>query len=182
MFFYLENQLHDLEKLYPFNLFCSVGLLVEKYLCSICGYDIDSFDCQHIQGELYSGKIAQGVPEGAVQLDHVAFVDPPKDKRCTVIYEDSSPAYTSIRYISNQIINSQITPLSFDHMCFSKRKRKNPDYKKIGRNDVCYCGSGKKFKFCCENKEYLYVTHSEIVVDLKMLELLINPDIKFEVC
>lgn len=23
---------------------------------------------------------------------------------------------------------------------------------KIGRNDVCYCGSGKKFKKCCANK------------------------------
>lgn len=23
---------------------------------------------------------------------------------------------------------------------------------KIGRNDPCHCGSGKKFKKCCENK------------------------------
>jgi hypothetical protein len=23
--------------------------------------------------------------------------------------------------------------------------------KKIGRNDLCYCGSGKKFKKCCES-------------------------------
>ena len=26
------------------------------------------------------------------------------------------------------------------------------DFKKIGRNDPCPCGSGKKFKFCCEGK------------------------------
>lgn len=25
--------------------------------------------------------------------------------------------------------------------------------KKIGRNDVCSCGSGKKYKFCCLNKK-----------------------------
>lgn len=24
--------------------------------------------------------------------------------------------------------------------------------KKIGRNDTCHCGSGKKFKKCCENR------------------------------
>lgn len=27
--------------------------------------------------------------------------------------------------------------------------------KKIGRNDKCYCMSGKKFKLCCLSKEYL---------------------------
>ncbi|MEK7434659.1 MAG: SEC-C domain-containing protein [Cyanobacteriota bacterium] len=26
------------------------------------------------------------------------------------------------------------------------------DHKKIGRNELCYCGSGKKYKKCCENK------------------------------
>jgi hypothetical protein len=25
---------------------------------------------------------------------------------------------------------------------------------KVGRNDLCHCGSGKKFKKCCEAKEY----------------------------
>jgi hypothetical protein len=24
---------------------------------------------------------------------------------------------------------------------------------KMGRNDLCFCGSGKKFKKCCENKK-----------------------------
>ena len=23
----------------------------------------------------------------------------------------------------------------------------------LGRNDICYCGSGKKFKYCCIGKE-----------------------------
>ena len=26
-----------------------------------------------------------------------------------------------------------------------------PDFSKVGRNDYCPCGSGKKFKHCCEN-------------------------------
>jgi hypothetical protein len=26
-----------------------------------------------------------------------------------------------------------------------------PDFSKVGRNDYCPCGSGKKFKNCCEN-------------------------------
>ncbi len=27
-----------------------------------------------------------------------------------------------------------------------------PDFNKIGRNDLCFCGSGKKYKKCCLNK------------------------------
>ena len=29
------------------------------------------------------------------------------------------------------------------------RKQKVREYTKIGRNDACYCGSGKKYKNCC---------------------------------
>jgi hypothetical protein len=29
------------------------------------------------------------------------------------------------------------------------------EHKKIGRNDLCVCGSGKKFKKCCGTKESL---------------------------
>ena len=29
-----------------------------------------------------------------------------------------------------------------------------PERKKIGRNEKCPCGSGKKFKFCCLGKEW----------------------------
>jgi preprotein translocase subunit SecA len=35
---------------------------------------------------------------------------------------------------------------SFDHI---KQKAKDEEGHKIGRNDPCPCGSGKKFKKCC---------------------------------
>ena len=30
-------------------------------------------------------------------------------------------------------------------------EKKETDYKKVGRNEKCPCGSGKKFKFCHGN-------------------------------
>ena len=30
-----------------------------------------------------------------------------------------------------------------------KKKISNDSYKKIGRNEPCSCGSGKKYKHCC---------------------------------
>lgn len=35
------------------------------------------------------------------------------------------------------------------------------DNKKIGRNDLCPCGSGKKFKNCCMNSGKYDTTHYE---------------------
>ena len=34
---------------------------------------------------------------------------------------------------------------------------------KAGRNDPCPCGSGKKFKKCCENKETHKKFHAEVL-------------------
>lgn len=38
-------------------------------------------------------------------------------------------------------------------MDYQNRKPSVREYKKIGRNDKCPCGSGKKFKNCCMNKK-----------------------------
>jgi uncharacterized protein YchJ len=40
--------------------------------------------------------------------------------------------------------------------CFTESKIKLPTYiQKVGRNELCSCGSGKKFKKCCLNKELI---------------------------
>ncbi len=36
---------------------------------------------------------------------------------------------------------------------FSKRRFTVVDTKKVGRNEPCPCGSGKKYKYCCEKKK-----------------------------
>ena len=35
---------------------------------------------------------------------------------------------------------------------------------KIGRNDLCHCGSGKKYKKCCEAKEGSSGTYSTMLI------------------
>jgi len=35
------------------------------------------------------------------------------------------------------------------NMSVSSNKPKNADGSKVGRNDTCPCGSGKKYKRCC---------------------------------
>lgn len=45
---------------------------------------------------------------------------------------------------------------------FMRRMRTKPivrDYKKVGRNDPCPCGSGKKYKKCCLKTGKYETTH-----------------------
>jgi len=160
---FLENQLIELEKLYPYNVFFSMGARVDLFECSICGKDIDSLECEHIKGELYRGKLAYGTAKGIGSIDHVAMVKHPQDKRCVVKYEDDGPQFEPVRYLAHLLTSKTMNPLSFNHLKFSKRREKNPDFKKLPRNDVCFCGSGKKFKKCCIDKEFLEFDHIDIV-------------------
>ena len=40
-----------------------------------------------------------------------------------------------------------LDPIVMDRDTFSPK----PDFSKVGRNDYCPCGSGRKFKNCCEH-------------------------------
>ena len=35
------------------------------------------------------------------------------------------------------------------------------DYIKLGRNDLCLCGSGKKYKHCCKLKGLVFVNKNK---------------------
>ena len=159
---FFENQLIELEKLYPYHIFFSIGAIVEGCECSICGKDIDSFDCPHRRGELYRGKMAYGIVRNA-SLEHVSMVRYPKDKRCVVQYDDKGEQFKLVRFLSDLISSDRLQPLDFGELRFSKRKIKNPNFRKIGRNEPCYCGSGKKFKRCCISLEFVDSDHVEIV-------------------
>lgn len=169
---YFEDQLLSLEKLYPYNVFFSIGAITDWLKCSICGKDIDSLDCPHMVGELYRGQMAYGIVQNFTELNHVAVVMHPEDKRCVVKYDDKGGQFKGIRFLSDLIVSKKLELLHFGKLVFSKRLIKNPDFKKIGRNDRCFCGSGKKFKKCCISKEQLENDHVDVVgSDINMAEI-----------
>jgi len=160
---FFENQLVELEKLYPYNVFFSVGIVVDWFKCSICGKDIDSFDCPHTVGELYWGQVAHGIAQNITEMDHVAMVLHPEDKRCVVKYDDDGDQFKAIRFLSELIRLRKMELLHFGKLEFSKKIIKNQDFRRMGRNEPCFCGSGKKFKKCCITKHLLETDHVDIV-------------------
>ena len=61
-----------------------------------------------------------------------------------------------------EFLNSYEYKMCEDIGLIRKKQYMNSNNKKMGRNDLCYCGSGKKYKKCCIQKE----------IDMEMLEKL----------
>lgn len=156
---YFEKQLTDLEKLYPYKIFFSIGAVVESFECSICGADIDSLDCPHIMGDLYYGKMACAMATKLTKLDHVSMVKTPKDKRCTVDIPNNAHSFNAVKTLSDALTLRHFTVLAFGNLTQELRTAPNPEYIQLRRNDKCFCGSNKKFKKCCIDKHIVEFEH-----------------------
>lgn len=165
-----EDQLIELEHMYPYNVFFSIGATVDFFECSICTRDIDSQECPHVRGNLYGGIMAHAIAKNLRQLDHVSVVAHPQDKRCVVSYEDSGEQFKLMQFLSSLISGKRLRISDFGRLRFSKRLRPNPAYRKLPRNEECFCGSGKKFKYCCIAKEHMEGDHVDIVAESRCIE------------
>ena len=63
---------------------------------------------------------------------------------------------------SKDVSKSAITGNALNNMMYYQKTRPLVrDYKKIGRNDPCPCGSGDKYKNCCMDSGKYETTHFE---------------------
>jgi hypothetical protein len=167
---FFESQLTELEQTYPYNVFFSSGMVVAGLDCSICGFDIDSKDCVHMRGHLYRGKMATAVVQKIVRFDHVGLVTHPADKKCVVKYEDTDEQFKVIRYVSNLVVSNRCQISDSWSLQFSKRRLRNPEFRKLGRNEPCFCGSGRKFKKCCMTKDYVEEDQVDIIAHPRSMD------------
>jgi len=160
----VETQLIELEKAYPYAVFFSLGATVEFFECSICGCDIDSLACPHRRGSLYRGVMAYAIAKQMTDIDHVAMVSQPRDKRCVERLEDDDPRFAVVRKLAELLSEGVLRPSQFGQLLFSTRRMRNPEFRILGRNEPCFCGSGKKFKRCCIQKGHIERSHVDIVM------------------
>ena len=160
---FFETPLLELESAYPYKVFASIGAIVDRFECSICALDIDGMECIHRRGELYRGKVAYGIAREVKALDHVSLVVNPDDKRCVIQLDDQPAQFQLVDYIRELISSGQLQITSFAGLKWSRRDIPNPDYSARGRNNACYCGSGRKFKNCCEQKRTISQKHVDII-------------------
>ncbi len=160
-----ERQLGQLENAYPYTLFASVGCIAERVECSICGHDIDSFECVHRRGQLYRGKMAYGIVREMKKFDHVALTESPKDKRCIVKLAEKEYEFPALDWLASHLRAKRICVSDFSHIEMSKRRKRSDSIVGQPRNAACQCGSGKKFKHCCGEKEFITLPHVKFILN-----------------
>lgn len=165
--------LSQYEKLYPYNVFFSSEYVVSKSHCSICGKSMQSLDCAHRKGELYWGEVAVEVIDEIKEMQAVCLVSHPEDKRCIVETKAQQNMPVKERFkILNDFLELKVNPLRFFDIYKKTEHRRNLQIQKLNRNDICLCGSGKKFKNCCMDKMY-YDYERILISPLWLVQLLL---------
>lgn len=159
---FLTKQLLSLEKAYPYKYFSSCGFVVDRFECSICSRNIDSDDCAHMKGQLYAGEMAVAIARKIKNLDHVAIVTNPKNKRLVVAPDDSRQQFNLFRLLISDFHANKLSPLGFSQVKIVESKRIDENHVRAPRNSPCYCGSGKKYKHCCIESERMPHIHMDL--------------------
>lgn len=159
----LYDLLLEYEALYPYNLFASSEYVIEEATCSICGKSVLGLECPHIKGELYWGEPAIHNIEKIKVVQGVALVTHPEDKRCVMEVKDENITDREKFKKLDDFIELKLPFLQMFSIDSKIERRMDTKYKNIGRNDICPCNSGKKFKKCCISKLYYpHITYTVI--------------------
>jgi hypothetical protein len=162
---FFESQLLGLESTYPYRLFASIGAVADFTECSICGKDIEGFECTHRRGELYAGKLAVGIVRG-LRLQEVSLVTNPVDKRCIMQVQGTEYAFPALEFIREEVLSGRLKIGWIEVFEWSECE---VPIAKQPRNAQCACGSGRKFKHCCRQKPMETRKHVEVVPRPRLL-------------
>lgn len=152
---FLNKLLKEYEKLYPYKIFASSEYVITKSECSLCGRPMNSLLCPHIKGNLYWGEMAYENILEIKDINAVALVTNPVNKRCIIELADDTRSEVEKFAILDGVLDLNINRFQLFEIKNHIKLIRNKNIIKQGANDLCLCGSGKKFKKCCKQKMYL---------------------------
>ncbi len=160
----IYTYLYNIEKLYPYAYFLSIEMICKKRTCSICKKSVFDPDCTHMAGELYWGEMALEVV-GDIEFIGTSLVENPMDKRCVIVMnlEKNKLEEGPFKAVHCLIQNSKGPLRNFD-LIITKRKLPRSFYNSWSEDSFCPCGSRKKFKDCCYDKEFIFNPHYQLVI------------------
>ena len=166
---YLENDKYHIvfiksiipkyQKLFPYNLFLSRESIIKKETCSICGKIVSLRNsCEHKIGKLYMGELCTHEVKD-FELKSISIVKDPFDKYTLIEVRDAEYNYDEL----DMLMSYLKTP--YDNFDVIEEKRKRPEYIGIKRNDLCPCGSGRKYKKCHLDSPNEFYKHNKININ-----------------
>lgn len=139
---FIGRMIKEYQKLFPYCHFFSRECVIKAEKCTICGKPISlRKPCGHKPGKLYMGELClREVVD--IEFKALCIVTDPFDKYTYVQLPDQEYDYGMLEALMAEIDDP------YDEFHVETIKVLKPEYKNIGRNALCPCGSGKKYKKC----------------------------------
>lgn len=151
-YYHIEEILNDiklLQPLFPYKVFTSRETIIKKQKCSIWGKVVlVRHPCGHIPGRLYMGKMCS---REITDFEFISenIVSTPFDKYAILKIQGQR--------FNFKLLDSLIPNLEpYSLWSYTVEQRLLPQYKKIGRNEKCPCGSDMKYKYCIQKNPKLH--------------------------
>lgn len=160
---WIGKMIKEYQKLFPYIYFLSRECIIKSEECSICGKPISlRHSCGHKTGKLYMGELClRKVTD--MELKAVAIVTDPFDKYTYIKLKDQEYDYSMLEILMTEIESP------YDEFYVETVKVLKPEYKGVGRNDKCPCGSGKKYKKCHWRTNGELMDHHKVIFSKKAL-------------
>lgn len=156
---YILDRIHDFQKLYPYEYFISRESIIKSEKCTICGRKVGiRHSCGHKKGRLYNGELCLHKVTD-FEFRGMVLVKNPFDKFAYIQIEDKEYNYGMIELLINELHSP------YEKWHIEDTKIKKIEYLRIGRNELCPCGSNRKYKKCCKDTDKELMTHYIIVFD-----------------
>lgn len=156
---FISRIIKEYQSIYPYQFFFSRECVIKSEECSICGKKVSlRKPCGHRIGKIYMGEQCTHI---VTDLDFkgVALVNEPFDKYAYVKLDGKEYNYGMVEMLISELNNP------YDKFWIEVQMVKKPEFKNIGRNDSCPCGSGVKYKKCHLGKEDELMEHHIIHYD-----------------
>lgn len=139
---FIANILRQYQSTFPYQYFFSRECVIKEEECSICGNKVSlRKTCGHRLGKLYMGEqCVHRVTD--LEFKAIALVTEPFDKYTYVQIEGKEYDYGMVEMLLSGLENP------YDKFWIETKMVKSPEYKRISRNELCPCGSGKKGNPC----------------------------------
>jgi hypothetical protein len=164
----IDRMVPQFQSLYPYKIFLSPSFIEKERKCSICDQPITlRRRCEHVVGEIYDGRKCLNIITASEVLE-MSFVDEPVQKYSVPFMRDARTGqqkdqydYSLVEYVTGGLANP------YDSWSVERGTRRHPHarYKHVGRNDLCPCEGGKKYKVCCLREEGVLRPHIDIKFD-----------------
>jgi hypothetical protein len=155
---FLRTHVPRWQSLFPSKLFLSPGFTKQSVRCTICDSKLTPRRlCEHRLGHLYDGEMCMHRVDKAHFIE-ISLVPNPVQKYSVAFPKGLPYNYVAVHYVASGLRS----PWHRWQPYRSTRRQPDPKYASTGRNDLCPCGSNRKFKKCHASDPSYDMPHIEI--------------------